>query len=96
MWVTPHKHLQVPLKVLRVYLECYWGIKVLCFKVLPFGLATACYTFIKVVRQLIIYWRGQGLRAVVYLDDGIVAAERRVAALRASKRVNKGRICDTC
>ena len=57
------------------------------FTVLPFGLATACYVFTKIVRPLVRYWRGQGLRAVVYLDDGIIAVEGEEAASRASEAV---------
>ena len=45
------------------------------FCVLPFGLATACYVFTKVMRPLVKYWRQQGIRVVVYLDDGLVAVE---------------------
>ena len=36
------------------------------FKVLPFGLATACFVFTKVMRQFIKQWRGMGIRVVVY------------------------------
>ena len=36
------------------------------FTVLPFGLATACYIFTKIMRQLVKYWHSKGLRAVVY------------------------------
>ena len=43
------------------------------FTVLPFGEATACYTFTKLMQPLVRYWRGRGLRTVVYLDDGIAA-----------------------
>jgi len=43
------------------------------FTVLPFGLSTACYLFTKLLRPLVRYWRGRGLKAIVYLDDGIVA-----------------------
>ena len=41
----------------------------------------------KIVRPLVRYWRGQGLRAVVYLDDGIIAVEGEEAASRASEAV---------
>ena len=41
------------------------------FLVLPFGLASACYAFTKLMRPLVKKWRGQGIRCVVYLDDGI-------------------------
>ena len=43
------------------------------FTVLPFGLSTACYLFTKLLRPLVRYWRGRGLKAILYLDDGIVA-----------------------
>ena len=45
------------------------------FKVLPFGLASACYVFTKLLRPLVKKWRGSGMRAIVYIDDGIVAAK---------------------
>ena len=49
------------------------------FKVLPFGLATVCYAFTKLMRPLVGFWRGRGLRVVLYLDNGIVAAKREEA-----------------
>ena len=57
------------------------------FTVLPFGLSTACYAFTKLLRPLVGYWRGQGLRVVLYLDDGIVAIEGLDKAIEASKKV---------
>ena len=59
------------------------------FTVLPFGLATACYIFTKLIRPLVKHWRGKGLRTVVYLDDGIVAANGLEAAERASVMVKQ-------
>ena len=56
---------------------------------LPFGLSSACYTFTKLLRPLIRYWRAQGLRAVLYLDDGIVAAKGEEAARIASNQVRQ-------
>ena len=57
------------------------------FTVLPFGLSTACYVFTKLMRPLIRYWRGRGLRAVLYLDDGIVAVKGKERAIQESERV---------
>ena len=57
------------------------------FAVLPFRLASACYVFTKLLRPLIKHWRGQGLRAILYLDDGIVAVSGKDAAGVASRRV---------
>ena len=75
------------------YLGFQWGTndeqQYYVFTVLPFGLATACYVFTKLIRPLVKHWRGQGLRAVVYLDDGIVAANGMEAARRASEMVKQ-------
>ena len=57
------------------------------FTVLPFGLATACYIFTKLLRPLVKYWRGRGMKVVVYLDDGIGAAGNRKIACEASECV---------
>ena len=57
------------------------------FIVLPFGLATACYAFTKLLRPLVKHWRSQGLRAILYLDDGIIAMSGREAAVQASHKV---------
>ena len=59
------------------------------FTVLPFGLATACYAFTKLLRPLVKYWRSQGLRAILYLDDGIIAVSGKVAAAQASHKVRQ-------
>ena len=39
------------------------------------------------MRPLVRYWRDQGLKAIVYLDDGIVAVEGWEKALHESKLV---------
>ena len=44
------------------------------FRVLLFGLSTACYVFTKLLRPLVKHWRSKGIRAIVYIDDGICAA----------------------
>lgn len=38
--------------------------------VLPFGLSTASYVFVKVTRPLVQKWRGEGKMMVLFLDDG--------------------------
>ena len=60
------------------------------FSVLPFGLSTACYAFTKLLRPLIKYWRSQGLRALLYLDDGIVAVKSKQQAEEAGCKVRQG------
>ena len=69
--------------------EIYTDPRYFVFTVLPFGLATACYAFTKLLRPLIGYWRDQGLRAVMYVDDGIVAAKGLETANRIKVRVQQ-------
>ena len=44
------------------------------FCVLPFGLASACYVFTKILRPFTKRWRGRGIKAIIYIDDGIAAS----------------------
>ena len=69
------------------YLGFSWQGAYYVFTVLPFGLSTACYMFTKLLRPLVSYWRGKGIRIVVYLDDGLEAAAGETEATRASKIV---------
>ena len=59
------------------------------FTVLPFGFATACYAFTKLLRPLVKYWRSQGLQTLLYLDDGIVAVTGKENAEKASLKVRE-------
>ena len=59
------------------------------FKVLPFGLTSAPYVFTKVMRQLVKFWRGCGLLALMYLDDGIGGNLSRESAKNISVQVRK-------
>jgi len=57
------------------YLGFYWTFKdgttrYFQFCVLPFGLTSACFAFTKVLRPFVRKWRLQGLKAMIYLDDG--------------------------
>ena len=45
------------------------------FKQLPFGLSSACYVFTKITRQLVKFWRSQGINNFIYIDDGLVIAK---------------------
>ena len=69
------------------YLGVSWAGRFYVFTVLPFGLCTACFIFTKIVRALVRYWRAEGLRIVVYLDDGLCAVEGQQAAVKASRLV---------
>ena len=75
------------------YLGFSWEMdgarKYFVFVVLPFGLATACYAFTMLLRPLIRYWRGQGLRVVLNLDDGTVTVKGEAAAQRVSALIQE-------
>ena len=45
-------------------------LKFYAFTVLPFGLATAPYVFTKCLKPLEKYWRLQGVKIALFLDDG--------------------------
>ena len=69
--------------------QCQEVRKYFVFRVLPFGLATACYAFTKLLRPLVKYWRSDDLRVVVYLYDGIYVAATESEAIEASRRILK-------
>ena len=59
----------------QTYLGFAWEGKFYVFTVLPFGLSTACYVFTKVLRPVVKHVRAQGIRIVLYLDDGMVVVK---------------------
>ena len=75
------------------YLGFTWnmesGNKYFTFTVLPSGLSMACYTFTKLMRPLIQHWHCMGIRAVMYIDDGIVAVDGEHKAQEVSMTVQK-------
>ena len=66
------------------YLGFSWthdaNVEYYIFCVLPFYLAIACYVFAKIMRPLVKHWRHQGIRVIVYLDDGLMASESMAGA----------------
>ena len=57
------------------------------FVVLPFGLSTAPYIFTKVCRVLVKFWRSNGIKIVIFIDDGIGAYDSLGEAKAASEFV---------
>ena len=53
------------------------------FTVMPFGLKPASYVFTKVLRPFTKYWRGMGIKVVIYIDDGISARKTEKLAKEA-------------
>ncbi|VDH99277.1 Hypothetical predicted protein [Mytilus galloprovincialis] len=59
------------------------------FNVLPFGIASAGHIFTKVLKEVVKYWRKQGLKIIMYLDDGLGGASDLVSSKRASDYIRK-------
>ena len=57
------------------------------FRVLPFGLSTACYVFTKLLRPLVKRWRSKAIRSIVYIDDGIIVSKSEQLCLTDQKLV---------
>ena len=78
-----------------IHPECYkfltfqWKGVFYVFTVLSFGLSSACYLFTKLLQPLIWLWRGRGLKAIIYFDNGIVAVHGKERAVRESALVKK-------
>jgi hypothetical protein len=51
------------------YLGFEWQGKYYVFCQLPFGLATACFVFTKILKQLVQYWCSMGICLIPYIDD---------------------------
>ena len=75
------------------YLGFSWLIdgkkKYFVFTVLPFGISTAPYVFTKVMRPLVKYWRSNGIKICVYLDDGLGVEKSHNKAIESSSFVRK-------
>ena len=75
----------------QTYLGFSWvfnGVtKYFCFTVLPFGLTSAPYIFTKLLRPLVKFWRFNGIKIVVYIDDGCGAARPLEVATAQSQTV---------
>ena len=73
------------------YLGFSWNfngeVRFFVFLVLPFGLTSAPFIFTKIIRVLIKYWRGQGVKICCFIDDGCGAGEDQVRALEHSELV---------
>ena len=73
------------------YLGFHWeiesGTRYFQFTVLCFGISTACYIFTKVLRPLTKRWRGNGIKSVLYIDDGIGAKAGKYCAYVAGQEM---------
>ena len=81
MWLAGHY------KYLGLCWDWNGEVNYYVFRVLPFGLSTACYLFTKPMRSLVRYWQGRGLKAIVYLDDGNIVVKGEAEAKAESMAV---------
>ena len=58
--------------------------KFFVFRVLPFGLSSACQLFTKLTRPLVYNWRAQGIISFIYIDDGLISSPDLHSALHNS------------
>ena len=77
----------------QTYLGFSWfyegKLRYFVFTVLPFGLSVAPYCFTKIVRALVKFWRFNGIKIVVSIDDGAGAEENFQKASFSSKFVKQ-------
>lgn len=64
----------------RKFLAFSWSfadgsVRYFMFSVLPFGLSSAPYIFTKLLKPLVKKWRGEGKSIILFLDDGLGAAQ---------------------
>ena len=73
----------------QTYLGFSWNQKYYRYTVLPFGLSSAPFIFTKCLRPVVKFWRQQGIKIVLYLDDGFVIASTKHECLTVSETIQK-------
>ena len=77
----------------QTYLGFSWfyegKLRYFVFTVLPFGLSVAPFCFTKIVRALVKFWLSNGIKIVVFIDDGAGAEENVQKASYGSKFVKQ-------
>jgi hypothetical protein len=75
------------------YFGVEWEGKFYVFCSLPFGLASACWAFTKITRELTNKWRSMGRRCSGYLDDSIHADQSYNNLVALFLQMRQGRAC---
>jgi hypothetical protein len=75
------------------FLGFEWEGRYYVFCQLPLGLATACFVFTKILKQLVQRWRSMGTRLIPYIDDFIFFASstQEFASIHAQVLADFGR-----
>ena len=63
------------------------GEKYYKFLVLPFGLNVGGYIFTKTTRPLVKKWRAQGVKSILYIDDGVIGGSSHHTAAASARLV---------
>ena len=66
-----------------------WKGVTYAFTVLPFGCSASPWCFTKVTRVLVKYWRGLGIRCMMYMDDGSAGDQPANRATAMSRKVRE-------
>ena len=53
-----------------------WQTRYFVFTMLPLGLTSAPFLFTKVMRCLVTFWRAQGIKSSVFVDNGLGSADK--------------------
>lgn len=87
-----YHHIEI-LESHRKYLGFAWDFgserRYFVFEVLPFGLASACHCFTKVMRVFVKNWRQLGFNVVIYIDDGLSSTESDQECRRTAKVIRR-------
>ncbi len=63
----------IPIAVQHRRFLCFeWNHTLFQFKVMPFGLSSAPRNFTKLLKPILAFWRRQGIRVIVFLDDILI------------------------
>jgi hypothetical protein len=71
----------------RTYVGFKWEGKYYVYNYLPFGLSTAPWVFSKVMRELVMHWRREGIKVLPYLDDCMFMKHGFWQCARVARRV---------
>ena len=68
----------------HTYLGFHWNGKFYCYTVLAFGITTGPYIFTKCLRPLVKFWRKNGIKVVLHLDDGFGMSPEKITCIKQS------------
>jgi hypothetical protein len=71
----------------RTFVGFCWKGQYYVYNCLPFGLSTAPWVFSKVMRELVMYWRRDGISVLPYLDDFMAMKQGFWACCRLARRL---------